>query len=154
MNLSTVKWAQWDKTQCRELLVLFIGVCSSLCTIVAHNTPQNRPDNFPSCHPENHHCSDDVYLRERGGWGHEETRDHKNKQVVSNTIQTLFTTESQRSQSYHWQWRLEIKGDSPNAFHHLSDRYFPSPNPDMERNLSGSFWTLEPRRNKTGIPSP
>jgi len=24
---STVKWAQWDKTQSRELLVLFICVC-------------------------------------------------------------------------------------------------------------------------------
>ena len=45
---------------------LFICVCSSLCTTVAHNTAQNRPDNFPSCPPDNHHCSD-VYLRERGG---------------------------------------------------------------------------------------
>ena len=44
---------------------LFICVCSSLCTIVAHNIAQNRPDNFPSCPPENHHCSDDVYLRKR-----------------------------------------------------------------------------------------
>ena len=45
---------------------LFICVCIALCTIVAHNTAQNRPDNFPSCPPQNHHCSDDVYLRERG----------------------------------------------------------------------------------------
>ena len=67
MNLSTVKWAQWDKTQSRELLGLFKCVCSSLCTIVAHNTAQNRPDNFPSCPPDNHHWSDDVYLREGGG---------------------------------------------------------------------------------------
>jgi len=67
MNLSTVKWAQWDKTQSRELSGLFICVCSSLYTIVAHNTAQNRPDNFPSCPPDNHHCSDDVYLRERVG---------------------------------------------------------------------------------------
>ena len=37
MNLSTVKWAQWDKTQSRELLGLFICVCSSLCTIL-HRT--------------------------------------------------------------------------------------------------------------------
>jgi len=66
MNLSTVKWAQRDKTQSTELLGLFICVCSSLCTIVAHNTAQNRPDNFPSCPPDYHHCSDDVYLRERG----------------------------------------------------------------------------------------
>jgi len=26
---------------------MFICVCSSLCTIVAHNTAQNRPNNFP-----------------------------------------------------------------------------------------------------------
>jgi len=56
MNLSTVKWAQWDKTQSRELLVLFICVCITLCTIVAHNIAQNRPDNFPSYLPDNHHC--------------------------------------------------------------------------------------------------
>jgi len=62
MNLRTVKWAQWDKTQSRELLGLFICVCIALCTIVA----QNRPDNFPSYPPDNHHCSDDVYLREGG----------------------------------------------------------------------------------------
>ena len=37
LNLSTVKWAQWDKTQARELLCLFICLCIALCTIVAHN---------------------------------------------------------------------------------------------------------------------
>jgi len=36
MNLSTVKLAQWDKTQSRELLGLFLCVCIALCTIVAH----------------------------------------------------------------------------------------------------------------------
>ena len=66
MNLSTVKWTQWDKTQSRELLGLFICVCIALCTIVAHNIAQNRPDNFPHYPPDNHHCSDDVYLREGG----------------------------------------------------------------------------------------
>ena len=45
MNLSTVKWAQWDKTQSRELLE--VCVCIALCTIVAHNIAQNKPDNFP-----------------------------------------------------------------------------------------------------------
>ena len=64
MNLSTVKWAQWDKTHSRELLGPFICVCIALCTIVAHNIAQNRPDNFPSYPPDNHHCSDDAYLRE------------------------------------------------------------------------------------------
>ena len=52
--------------QSRELLGLFICVYSSLCTIVAHNTAQNRPNNFPSYLPDTHHCSDDVYLREGG----------------------------------------------------------------------------------------
>jgi len=68
MNLSTVKWAQRDKTQSRELLGLFICVCIALCTIVAHNIAQNRPDSFPSCPPDNHHSSDDVCLREGDTW--------------------------------------------------------------------------------------
>ena len=66
MNLSTVKWAQWDKTQSRELLSLFICVCIALCTIVAHNIAQNRPDSFPPYPPDDHHSSDDVYLMEGG----------------------------------------------------------------------------------------
>ena len=47
---------------------IVICVRSSLCIIVAHNTAQKRPDNFPSCPPDNHHCSDDVYLRDRGSF--------------------------------------------------------------------------------------
>jgi len=43
---------------------MFIYVCIELCTNVAHNTAQNRPDNFPYYPPDNYHCSDDVYLRE------------------------------------------------------------------------------------------
>jgi len=39
-------------------------VCIALCTIVAHNIAQNRPDSFPPYPPDNHHSSDDVYLRE------------------------------------------------------------------------------------------
>ena len=46
---------------------LFICVCIALCTIVAHNIAQDRPDSFPPYPPDNHHISDDVYLRE-GGW--------------------------------------------------------------------------------------
>ena len=45
---------------------LFICVCIALFTIVAHNIAQNRPDNFPPYPPDNHHNSDDVYLREGG----------------------------------------------------------------------------------------
>ena len=46
-------------------------MCIALCTIVAHNIAQNRPDNFPSYPPDNHghQCSDDVYLREGGPEG-------------------------------------------------------------------------------------
>jgi len=46
---------------------LFICVCIALCRIVAHNIAQNRPDSFPPYPPDNHHCFDDVYLREGGG---------------------------------------------------------------------------------------
>jgi len=34
--------------------------------IVEHNIAQNRPDNFPSYPPDNHDCSDNVYLMEGG----------------------------------------------------------------------------------------
>jgi len=49
---NTVKWAQWDKTQARELSGLFICMCTALCTTAAYNTAQNRPDNFPSYPPD------------------------------------------------------------------------------------------------------
>jgi len=49
--------------------VRFVHMCVH-CTvhnmIVAHNIAQNRPDNFRSYPPDNHHCADDVYLREGG----------------------------------------------------------------------------------------
>ena len=41
-------------------------MCIALCTIVALNIAHNRPDNFPPYPPDNHHCSDDVYLSEGG----------------------------------------------------------------------------------------
>jgi len=47
-------------------LMMMMMMCIALCTIVAHNIAQNRPDNFPPYPPDNHHCSDDVYLREGG----------------------------------------------------------------------------------------
>jgi len=64
LSLSTVKWAQFDKTHSRELLGPFMCVCIALCTTVEHNIAQNRPASFPPYPPDNHHCSDDVYLRE------------------------------------------------------------------------------------------
>ena len=33
-------------------------MCIALCTIVVHNIAQNRPDNFSSYPPDNHHCSE------------------------------------------------------------------------------------------------
>jgi len=50
----------------QRTVCMFICVCIALCTIVAHNIAYNRPDNFPSYAPENHQCTDDVYLREEG----------------------------------------------------------------------------------------
>ena len=55
------------KKPIQSTVSLFICVCIALCTIVAHNIAQNRPDNFPPYPPDNHHSSDDVYLREGGG---------------------------------------------------------------------------------------
>ena len=49
---------------------LFICVCTVQFTVynccTQYCTERSLPDNFPSCPPDNHHCSDDVYLRERG----------------------------------------------------------------------------------------
>jgi len=45
-------------------------VCIALCTIVAHNIAQNRPDSVSPYPPDDHHSSDDVYLREGGGREH------------------------------------------------------------------------------------
>jgi len=38
-------------------------MCASHCAQLLH-TILHRIDNFPSYPPDNHHCSDDVYLRE------------------------------------------------------------------------------------------
>ena len=61
--------AQWDKAQPRELLGLFICVCIALCTIVAHNTAQNRPENFLS-YLQTITIAQTVYLREREAGNH------------------------------------------------------------------------------------
>jgi len=39
----------------------------ALCTTFTHNIAQNKPDEiFPVFLPDNHHCTDDVYLRDGG----------------------------------------------------------------------------------------
>jgi len=70
MNLSTVKWAQWDKTHAVQRTVRSVHMCVHCtmhnCCTQYHNIAQNRPDNLPSYPLDNHRCSDDVYLREGG----------------------------------------------------------------------------------------
>ena len=47
---------------------LFMYVCASHCAQLLHTIlHKTGPDSFPSYPPDNHHCSDDVYLREGGG---------------------------------------------------------------------------------------
>jgi len=61
----------------KQLLGLFICVCIAMCTTVAHITAKNRPDTFYSYPPDNHHCSDDVYLRKRGPRWHPHPDHHQ-----------------------------------------------------------------------------
>ena len=42
-------------------------MCALHCAQLLQNIAQKRPDNFPSYPPNNHHCFDDVYLREGDG---------------------------------------------------------------------------------------
>ena len=67
---------------------LFICVCIALCTIVAHNIAQNRPDSFPPYPPDNHHISDDVCLREGGKCVSQHAPNHVRVQSYHNDIQT------------------------------------------------------------------
>ena len=105
MNLSTVKWAQWDKTQSRQLFGLFICVCIALCRIVVHNIAYNRPDNFPSYPPDNHHCSDDVSLREGGTLFVTPTHNHlaiaNHRSILANGPLTIQHTTQQRVQTVY-----------------------------------------------------
>ena len=71
----------------KQLLGLFICVCTALYTTAAHNTAQNRRDNFPSYHPDNHHCSDG------GGNGHLENGSYNGGCMVC--------TENSRLEQWH-----------------------------------------------------
>ena len=68
MNLRTVKWAQWDKTQPRELRTAHLSV---LMTVDNFST-QYSTEQFwksPLLPPDNYHSSDVVYWRRRGCTG-------------------------------------------------------------------------------------
>ena len=76
-------------------------MCIVLCTIVAHNIAQNRPDTFPTYPLDNHHCSDDVYLREGGG-------------AITTTIKQIYIKESEISDN-HAQNHNEEDRDAPTS---------------------------------------
>jgi len=63
-------------------------VCIALCTIVAHNIAQNRPDSFPPYPPDDHHISDDVYLREGGEKA--DTKTYTDNVLLSETHQIKY----------------------------------------------------------------
>ena len=79
---------------------LFICVCIALCTIVAHNIAQNRPDSFPPYPPDNHHCSDDVHLREGGG-ATERPTDRRRYSVRCGVIMCNYVGYGKATQSFH-----------------------------------------------------
>jgi len=60
MNLTHSEMGPVRQNPIQRTVGLFICVCIALRTNVAHNIAQNRPDNFPSYPPDDHHCSDDV----------------------------------------------------------------------------------------------
>ena len=60
-------------------------MCIAQSTIVAHNATQNTPDYFPSYPSHNHHCSDDVKLRE-GSRGQEERGGEKKAEKGTETV--------------------------------------------------------------------
>ena len=47
-------------------LIVCSYVCASHCAQLLHTILHRRPDSFPPYPPDNHHYSDDVYLREGG----------------------------------------------------------------------------------------
>jgi len=51
------------------------------------NIAQNRPDNFLSCPPDNHHCANDVYSRE-GGCSIDQTSYDNSRKLINCCILT------------------------------------------------------------------
>jgi len=86
---------------------LFICVRNALCTIVAHNIAQNRPDNFPSYPLDNHHCSDDVYLRE-GGPADQRTAGTHHQQVL---LQQFDAADALHAQNARRRTRTDVVDD-------------------------------------------
>jgi len=123
-------------------------VCIALCTIVAHNTAQNRPDNFPS-----YHCSDDVYMRE---WGQHSSKKCLLKLQAKDVLpNTNHTQAAKRAEQFRfcprWPWPLTFKlvqvrdqtclpcefGMGPEIFHTWTKK--PQTNGTKNRSLCSSL---------------
>jgi len=76
----------------------------AVCTIVAHNTAWNRPNNFPSYLPDIHNCSDDVF------WG-------KGDVITWGFLQT-------GCYSWHPVSGRALKGTKHNVWVNSSDLYY------------------------------
>ena len=86
-----------------------ICVCIALCTIVAHNIAQNRPDSFPPYPPDNHHSSDDVYLREGGYQPWQSTAKNKSLPLKTTHVVVILSTQSHTHTVVH----SSLPSDSP-----------------------------------------
>ena len=53
----------YNPQQQSTLRTAHIYICTSLCTVIVHNTAQNRSNNLPSYPTDSHYCSDVVYWR-------------------------------------------------------------------------------------------
>ena len=51
----------------RTVKTAYLSVLMTVHNLV-HNTAQNSSDNLPFLPPDNHHSSDVVYQRRKGGW--------------------------------------------------------------------------------------
>ena len=104
--------------------------CIALCTIVAHNIAQIRPDNFPSYPPDNHHFSDDVYLREGGLLL---VRPHKVSYKVSNVVCLRITVYKNRCVTYDFSiWILTTGPRRSPLYVRCSDGGFNSNDEDID----------------------
>ena len=80
-----------------------------------HNVAQNRPDDFPSYPSDNHHCSNDVYLRE-GGAG----KSVNSATMTPNNLQKLLFTDLPQLPS--GPWKISLQSNAIKSFCVLSYR--------------------------------
>ena len=71
---------------------LFICVCIALCTIVAYNIAQNRPDSFPPYPPDDHHNSMRSKADERQAVNSVTSKTNCHWQLSMLTMSTIIAT--------------------------------------------------------------